>query len=151
MINEYRYRPPIKYLFVGIGGLIMATMFGVVTIGNGEIWFRIITLVFFLLTIAMGIAFLWLFVNKFNVGGLKIGTDFIEIPGRWKTRTKIMFSEIKNIEEIDTYDQVIEIESENGFYLIEKQWMKSKEFDNVREKLIEWSKKLHTTAVCSNC
>ena len=150
MINEYRYRPPFKYLFIGIGGLIMATIFGAVTIKNGEIWLRIITLVFFLLTIAMGISFLWLFVYKFNVGGLKIGADFIVIPGRWKTQTKIMFSEIKNIGEINTYDQVIEIESENGFYLIEKQWMKSKEFDKVREKLVEWSKKLHTTAVTSN-
>ena len=119
----------------------MATIFGAVTIGNGEIWFRIITLVFFLLTIALGIAFLWLFVNKFNVGGLKIGADFIEIPGRWKKRSKIKFSEIKNIGEIDTYDQVIEIESEKGFNLIEKQWMKSKEFDKVRERLIEWTKK----------
>jgi uncharacterized membrane protein len=115
----------------------MATMFGAVTVENGEIWFRIITFLFFLMTIAMGIAFLWLFVNKFNVGGLKIGTDFIEIPGRWKKRTKIKFSEIKNIGEINTYDHVIEIESENGFYLIEKQWMKSKEFDKVRESLMD--------------
>lgn len=144
MINEFKYRPPFKYLFVGIGGILMATIFGGVTVEKGEIWFRIITFVFFLLTSALGIGFLAIFINKFNVGKLRIGEDFIEIPGRWKKRTKLNFAEIKNIGEIETYDHVIEIESENGFNLIEKQWMKSKEFDKVREKLIEWTNKNYT-------
>ena len=122
----------------------MATIFGGVTVEKGEIWFRIITFVFFLLTSALGIGFLAIFINKFNVGKLRIGEDFIEIPGRWKKRTKLNFAEIKNIGEIETYDHVIEIESENGFNLIEKQWMKSKEFDKVREKLIEWTNKNYT-------
>jgi len=144
LINEFKYRPPFKYLFVGIGGILMATIFGGVTVEKGEIWFRIITFVFFLLTSALGIGFLAIFINKFNVGKLRIGEDFIEIPGRWKKRTKLNFAEIKNIGEIETYDHVIEIESENGFNLIEKQWMKSKEFDKVREKLIEWTNKNYT-------
>jgi hypothetical protein len=121
LINEFKYRPPFKYLFVGIGGILMATIFGGVTLEKGEIWFRIITFIFFLMTSALGIGFLALFINKFSVGKLKIGEDFIEIPGRWKKRTKLNFSEIKNIGEIDTYDQVIEIESEKDFHLIEKQ------------------------------
>ena len=144
MISEFRYRPPFKYLFVGIGGILVATIFGGVTLEKGEIWFRIITFIFFVMTIALGIGFFAIFINKFNVGKLKIGEDFIEIPGRWKKRTKVNFAEIKNIGEIDTYDQVIEIESENGFHLIEKQWMKSKEFDQVRNKLIEWINKNYT-------
>ncbi|QHI39185.1 hypothetical protein IMCC3317_45900 [Kordia antarctica] len=141
MINEFRYRPPFKYLFLGIGGILAASIFGGVTLEKGEIWFRIITFIFFVLNLALGIGFLALFINKFNVGKLKIGDDFIEISGRWKNRTKLNFTEIKSIGEIDTYDQVIEIKSENGFNLIEKQWMKSKEFDIVREKLIEWANK----------
>jgi hypothetical protein len=144
LINEFKYRPPFKYLFVGIGGILMATFFGGVTLEKGEIWFRIITLIFFLMALALGIGFLALFINKFSVGKLKIGEDFIEIPGRWKKRTKLNFTEIKNIGEIDTYDQVIEIESEKDFHLIEKQWMKSKEFDKVRKKLIEWTNKNYT-------
>ncbi|AUC75521.1 hypothetical protein CW732_07460 [Olleya sp. Bg11-27] len=144
MINEFKYRPPFKYLFVGIGGILMATIFGGVTLEKGEIWFRIITFIFFLMTSALGIGFLALFISKFSVGKLKIGEDFIEIPGRWKKRTKLKFSEIKNIREIDTYDQVIEIESEKDFHLIEKQWMKSKEFDKVRKKLIERINKNYT-------
>ncbi|WP_157814104.1 hypothetical protein [Olleya sp. Bg11-27] len=96
------------------------------------------------MTSALGIGFLALFISKFSVGKLKIGEDFIEIPGRWKKRTKLKFSEIKNIREIDTYDQVIEIESEKDFHLIEKQWMKSKEFDKVRKKLIERINKNYT-------
>ena len=122
----------------------MATIFGGVTLDKGEIWFRIVTFIFFLMTSVLGIGFLAIFINKFNVGKLKIGEDFIEIPGRWKKRTKLNFKEIKNIGEINTYDQVIEIESENGFNLIEKQWMKSKEFEKVKEKLIEWTNKNYT-------
>lgn len=89
----------------------------------------------------MGIAFLALFINKFNVGNLILGKNYIEIPGCWKKKTKLDFAIIKNIGEINTYDEVIEIESEYGFHLIEKQWMKSKEFEIVREYLLGYQQK----------
>ncbi|MCB0471869.1 MAG: hypothetical protein KDC56_02300 [Flavobacteriaceae bacterium] len=138
MIIEFRYRPPLKYLYNGITGILMAIIFGGITVDIREIWFRAIMFIFFVITAFLGLSFMAIFINKISVGKLKIGEDFIEIPGRWKKRTKLKFSEIINIYEIDTYDHVIEIESEKGFNLIEKQWMKSKEFEKVREKLVEW-------------
>lgn len=122
---------------MGIVGIIVAAMFGGVTLEKGEIWFRIIMFIFFLMTAAFALGHLAILINKFNVGKLKIGEDFIEIPGRWKKRRRLKFSEIKNIREIDTFDHVIKIEGEKGFHLIEKQWMKSKEFEIVRNRLIE--------------
>lgn len=90
----------------------------------------------------MAIGFLTIFFRKFNVGKLEIGTDFIEIPGRWKNRTKLNFIDIKEIREFDTYDNVIEIESRQGKHLIERNWMKQKEFDIVKKRLQEyWMKK----------
>ena len=86
----------------------------------------------------MGIGFLTIFFRKFNIGRLKIGTDFIEIPGRWKDRIKLNFNDIKEIGEFDTYDNVIEIESQQGIHLIERNWMKEKEFDKVKERLEEY-------------
>lgn len=85
----------------------------------------------------MGLGFLIIYIRKFNVGDLVIGKDFLEIPGRWKDRVKVDFNNVKNIGDFNTYDHVIEIESEQGIHLIEKQWMKKQEFDKARELLIK--------------
>ena len=90
----------------------------------------------------MGIGFLTIFFRKFNVGNLKLGNDFIEIPGRWKNIIKLQFDEILEIGEFDTYDNVIEIKSKQGIHLIERNWMKQKDFENLKRKLQEyWTNK----------
>lgn len=137
MTEEFKYRPPLKYLFVGLGGLMMAVIFGM-AIGAEQIWFSIIVGIFCLMTLAMGIGFLTIFFRKFNIGNLKLGNDFIEIPGRWKSRIRVNFSDILEIGEIDTYDNLIEIESDKGIHLIERNWMKQKDFDKVKNKLKEY-------------
>lgn len=142
MTEEFKYRPPVKYLFVGFGGLVLFSIFGLAVIKGDEIWFSIIVGLFSLMGLGMGIGFLTIFFRKLNVGKLKIGTDFVEIPGRWKDRTKLNFSDITEIGEFDTYDNVIEIESQQGIHLIERNWMKQKEFDIVKKRLQEyWMKK----------
>nr|WP_321411235.1 hypothetical protein [uncultured Carboxylicivirga sp.] len=141
MTEEYKYRPPLKYFLVGLGGITMSVIFGMV-IGAEEIWFSIIMGLFCLMTLAMGIVFLTIFFRKFNVGNLKIGNDFIEIPGRWKDRRRVDFNDILDIGEFETYDNIIEIESRQGIHLIERNWMKRKEFDVVKKRLQEyWMKK----------
>jgi hypothetical protein len=137
MTEEYKYRPPLKYLLVGLGGLTMSVIFGMV-IGAEEIWVSIIMGLFCLMTLAMGIGFLTIFFRKFNVRNLKIGNDFIEVPGRWKDKVKLNFNDIKEIGEFDTYDNVIEIESQQRVHLIERNWMKKREFDKVKERLQEY-------------
>ena len=114
MIEEFRYRPPFKHLILGFMFLILSYIFGS-AINFKIIWFSILMTLFLLMTLALGIAFLTLFISKFEGGKLIIGDDFIEIPGRWKNRTRLKFDEITDIGEIDTYDNVIEIESEHGF------------------------------------
>ena len=142
MTKEFKYRPPIKYLFVGFGGLVMFPIFGLAVVKVDEIWFSIILGIFSLMGLGMGIGFLTIFFRKLKVEKLKIGTDFIEIPGRWKGRTIMKFSDIKEISEFDTYDNIIEIESRQGIHLIERNWMRKKEFDKVKELLLEyWMKK----------
>jgi hypothetical protein len=140
MIQEFRYRSPYNYLIVGLSSLIASSIFGL-AIGADKIWFSIVIGIFCLMTLAMGVAFLAIFINNFSVGKLRIGKDFIEIPGRWKKRTKLDLNDIESIGEINTYDQVIEIDSKEGFFLIEQQWMKNSEFNTVREFLLEWSEK----------
>ena len=81
MIEEYKYRPPFKYLFVGLSGILGSVIFGI-AIGVDKIWLSIVMGIFCLMMSAMGIGFLTIFIRKFNVGNLKLGDDFIEIPGR---------------------------------------------------------------------
>jgi len=138
MTEEFKYRPPMNYLFQGLGGLVIFSIFGLPVIKGDEIWFSIICGIFSLLGLVMGIGFLSIYFRKFNAGKLKIGTDFIEIPGRWKNKIKLSFSEIIEIGEFDTYDNVIEIESRNGIHLIERDWMKQKEFNAVKKRLQEY-------------
>ena len=138
MIEEYKYRPPIRYLFGGLCGFILSAIFGIAIIKSGELWFLIIIGIFFLIGLAIGIGFLTIFFRKHNVGNLKLGNNFIEIPRCWKDRVRLNFSDILVIGEFDTYDNVIEIESEQGIHLIERNWMKRKEFNNVKKKLQEY-------------
>ncbi len=135
MIEEFKYRPPLKYLLVGISILIASFIFGMATIKGGEIWYIILVGIFCLLTLATGVAFLTLYFRKLNAGNLKLGDDFIEIPGRWKERVRLEMNEITDIGEIDTYDNVIEIQCKDKVHLIERNWMDQSDFDRLKKIL----------------
>jgi hypothetical protein len=109
MTEEFKYRPPIKYLFVGICGFVLFFIFGLAVINGTEIWFSIIVGLFSLMGLGMGIGFLTILFRKRNVGKLKIGNDFIEIPGRWKDKTKLNFRDIKEIREFDTSELAVRL------------------------------------------
>ena len=51
---EYKYRPPFKYLFVGLGGLFASAIFAL-AIGKDELWFSFVAGFFCLMMFAMGI------------------------------------------------------------------------------------------------
>lgn len=138
MTKEYRYRPPLKYLFVGLGGLLQFFIFGLAVLKGDNVWISLIFGIFSLLGLGMGFGFLTIFFRKYNVGNLKMGKDSIEIPGRWKDRVKLDFNAIIEISEFDTYDNVIEIESKYGIHLIERNWMRKKDFEKVKEQLQEY-------------
>lgn len=133
MIRKFTYRPPIKYLFVGICGLILSFIFAVAIIKGDEIWFMVICGLFLIMCLGMGIAFLTLFIKNLHLRNLLLGDDFIEIPGRWKESQRLYFSEIVNISEFNTYDNVIEIESNDGIHLIEQNWMNKKDLEYLKK------------------
>lgn len=138
MNEAYQYRPPIKYLFAGLGGLVMSIIFGLAIVKGDNVGYSIIIGFFSLIMLAVGISFLTLYFRKYNAGNLRLGADSIEIPGRWKAPIRLNFDEIINIGEFDTYDHVIEIQSKQGVHLIERNWMKQKDFDSIKMKLKEY-------------
>lgn len=88
------------------------------------------------MTLPLGLGFLTVFIRKYRAGNLKIGNDFIEIPGRWKNLINIKFEEILKISEFESYDCVIQIESVKGIYQIERNWMKHQDFEDVKTRLM---------------
>jgi hypothetical protein len=136
MIKEFKYRPPIKYLLIGLSSIASSLIF-FAAIGRGEIWFSFVVGFFGLICFAMGATFATIYFNKMKTKTLIVGDGFIEIPGRWKKRRTLKFTDINDIGEIDTYDHVIEISSKSGNYLIERQWMRRKDFYALRDILKE--------------
>lgn len=136
MTKKYKYRPPFFYLLIGLGGLYVSYIF-FKAFGHGEIGFTIIVGFFGLTCFALGLAFTILFVNKFSSDDLKVTDDFVEIPGRWRRRQTIFFDDIRTVNEIDSYDSVIEISSKSGLHLIERKWMNKKDFQELRDFLKE--------------
>lgn len=94
--------------------------------------------IFCLMSLTLGVGFLTIFFRKYASANLIIGKDFIEIPGRWRSRVRLQFEEIKEIGKFNTYDDVIEIDNGKEIHLIESSWMKQKEFEIVKRKLSEY-------------
>jgi len=131
MTKQYKYRPPFFYLIIGLGGLYSSYIFSR-AFGHGEIGITVIIGFFGLACLALGLGFTIIFINKFNSGDIIVNDDSIEIPGRWKKRKTVRFVDIKAVNEIETYDSVIEISSKRGFFLIERKWMRKKDFQELK-------------------
>lgn len=138
MIDEFRYRPPLKYLSTGILGILLTVIFFVAML-KVEFWVSIILGILVLFSLAMGIGFLFLFLKNIRARKLIVGLDFIELTSRWNKEVHIKFDSIQEVSEIDSYDTVIEIQTTTGNYLIENQWMKNKDYLSVRERLFNLS------------
>ena len=137
MTEEFNYAPPLKHLMVGICGLVLFFILGSM-IKNDNLWVSVICGIFSLIGLAMAIGFFTLFFRKRTARKLRLGSDFIEIPGRRGDGAKLNFSDIQDIGELNTYDNVIIIEGQQGTHLIEREWMKKKEFEMVKRRLIDF-------------
>lgn len=90
-----------------------------------------------LMFLATGTSLCVIFFRNVNNGGLILSETAIEMPRRYKTRIRLRFSQVANICEFETYDHVVEIQTEHESYLIEKKWMRKKEFELVRKTLLK--------------
>jgi len=127
MIKEFKYRPPFLFAFLGLGGLYVSFML-LRAIGYGEIGFQFLVGFFGLFCLAVGAYFSINFVNRIGSGHLRVTDDFIEIPGRWRTRTTVLLTEIDGIRTIESYDIAIEIKSKGRLYQIDGKLMTKGDF-----------------------
>jgi hypothetical protein len=137
MTREYRYRPPILFLLLGLGGLYVSYTL-LRAIGYGEIGFQLLVGFFGLSCLALAIYFLLKFIDKIGSGDLKITDDFIEIPGQWRKRVTVSFTDIESVSKIDTFDKVIEILSKNGLHSIDGKLMDRNDFLELKKILTKY-------------
>lgn len=135
--KKFKYRPPSKYLLAGIGTLPMTLTFAFLAYKAPE-WFVVLVAVFFTLVfLGISIAFLSIFFKKRTSKMIVLEETFIEFQSRWTGNQKIYFHEIKSIIDFETYDHVIEIRTDKETFLIERNFMRNKEFYIVLEQLVK--------------
>ena len=128
-MKEFNYKPPIEYLFYGISGILISITFGLAIIND----FRTIILIILILTGIIGIGFLTLYLKKTGTANIKIGRDFIDVPGRWKNVKRLKFDEIRSYSELKSFSHTIRIHTDYEILIIEKSWMNANEFKTVKE------------------
>ena len=139
MHKEYQYKPPFKYLMIGLTSTPTSFIF-FLTIGKGELWLSIVCGIFGIAMLAMGLAFLAIFIYKYGVGKLVVTESYVIIPDRWKQRRTVNYKDITEPSAFNTHDGVIQLVTANEIYQIEKQWMSTKNFEAVQKHLAELNK-----------
>jgi hypothetical protein len=71
MTKDFRYRPPLFFIFIGLGGLYVSFIF-LKTFAYGEIGFQLMSIFYGLACFVLGTVFTIKFASKLKSGGLKI-------------------------------------------------------------------------------
>lgn len=141
MTLEFKYHAPIKYVLGGFLCFVIVSIFWYATVNafkEGQVWFPVFTLVFGAVISLIGFQLLKLFFQNSTNKKIILGEDFIELPGRKVERTRLLLTEIKEISELNTYDDVLILETKEKTYLIYRNWMKQKDFELIRRALREF-------------
>jgi len=131
MTKEFRYRPPLLFGIAGLGMLYVSFLL-LPGIGYGENGFQFLTGFFGLSSLAFGVYFSVSFISRVGSGHLRVSTDFIEIPGKWRTRTTVTISEIEEIKTIESYDLAIEIQNKGRHFKIDGKLMTKSDFQELK-------------------
>lgn len=134
MTKKIKYRPPILFAFLGLGGLYVSYIL-LRAFGHGEIGFQFLIGLFGLSSFGLGVYFLKKFVERIGSGNLKVTDDLIEIPERWRKREKVLFTEIDRIDGIDSFDKMIRLSSKGQHYLIDGKLMNRNDFQELKDFL----------------
>jgi hypothetical protein len=106
-----------------------------ISFSTAEIGLVIIFAFFGIALLGIGAGFSIIFFKNILSGDLVMNDESSEIPGRWKKRSIIRFKDISSVNEIDSYDTLLQIVSKKGVRLIEKKWMNKNDFEILKETL----------------
>jgi hypothetical protein len=138
MKQSFKYRPPFFYLAIAFGSAYVSFIMLkalLISFSTAEIGLVIIFAFFGIALLGIGAGFSIIFFKNILSGDLVMNDESIEIPGRWKKRSTIRFKDISSVNEIDSYDTLLQIVSKKGVRLIEKKWMNKNDFEILKETL----------------
>lgn len=138
---EYKYRPPFTHLIAGV--FYSLSGIGITVLLTSKPWNKewpvllFVTLLMIFMAI-IGICFLVIYFSHLPSERLFLSQEFLEVPGRWQENPKIYLKDIIHVDEFNTYDHVIDISTKDDYVIIERQWMKNRDFFDLRKKLINY-------------
>lgn len=138
MKQSFKYRPPFFYLVIAFGSAYVSFIMLkalLISFSTAEIGLVIIFAFFGIALLGIGAGFSIIFFKNILSGDLVMNDESSEIPGRWKKRSIIRFKDISSVNEIDSYDTLLQIVSKKGVRLIEKKWMNKNDFEILKETL----------------
>lgn len=139
------YRPPVKYLLLGIGAIPCSiSMF--LGMGGGRPIVSIILGILCVATLAMAIIFLLLYFKRTGIRRIIIGQDQIHFVSLDNTIQKFPLNTLKSVDLYSTYDEMIELKAHRQPKItLSKSWIKRKEYrfivSYLRENSVRYSYK----------
>ena len=107
------YRPPVKYLLLGIGA-IPCSIFMFLGMGGGRLIVSIILGIFCVATLAMAIIFLLLYFRRTGIRRIIIGQDQILFESSDNTVQIFPLNTLKSVDLYSTYDEMIELKAQES-------------------------------------
>jgi len=137
MKKNYRYRPPVFYIFLGLGAFYASFIFlrTVRLTQFGEHGFQVLVGFFGLTCLVLGIISVKKLFENLSLSNLEVSDDFIEIPVSWGKTVRVLFSDIECVE--STFDNLIKILGKHGSYTIDGNRMRRSDFRELKQFLIE--------------
>lgn len=133
------YRPPVKYLLLGIGA-IPCSIFMFLGMGGGRLIVSIILGILCVATLAMAIIFLLLYFRRTGIRRIIIGQDQILFVSLDNTVQKFPLNTLKSVDLYSTYDEMIELKAHRQPKItLSKSWIKRKDYRFIVSYLQEHS------------
>lgn len=133
------YRPPVKYLLLGIGA-IPCSIFMFLGMGGGRLIVSIILGIFCVATLAMAIIFLLLYFRRTSIRRIIIGQDQILFESSDNTVQIFPLNTLKSVDLYSTYDEMIELKAHRQPKItLSKSWIKRKDYRFIVSYLQEHS------------
>lgn len=122
------YRPPVKYLLLGIGA-IPCSIFMFLGMGGGRPIVSIILGILCVATLAMAMIFLLLYFKRTGIRRIIIGQDQIHFVSLDNTVQMFPLNTLKSVDLYSTYDEMIELKAHRQRKItLSKSWIKRKDY-----------------------